>query len=130
MRLTRLELEIMDFLWTLEEASVRQIQETIPEAKRPAYTTVQTIIQRLEQKGAVRRSRKIGNALMFVPTISRTVISKRLIEELLEFFDGSAQPLIAHLVEAGKLQLEDIRELERALELQEPAARKRKGGAR
>ena len=114
LRLTRFELEIMDFVWSLGEASVREIQEAIPEDDRPAYTTVQTIIQRLEQKGAVRRTRKIGNALMFEPLITRKSAYRRLIDELLDLFGGSAQPVVAHLLESGKLTLEDIKALEKS----------------
>ena len=112
-RLTPFELEIMDLLWRLGEASVREVREEIPEGSRPAYTTVQTIIQRLEQKGAVRRSRKIGNALMFEPAITRKSAYRRLVDELVDLFGGSAQPLVAHLLDSGKLTLEDIKALEK-----------------
>ena len=112
-RLTRFELEILELLWPLGEASVREVQEAIPEKSRPAYTTVQTIVQRLEQKGAVRRTRKIGNALMFAPAITRKSAYRRLIDELLDLFGGSAQPLVAHLLESGKLTLEDLKALEK-----------------
>ena len=111
-RLTRLELEIMRSLWDLEQASVREIRENLPENKRPAYTTVQTIVRRLEEKNAVRRLKKIGNALIFKPTVSRKAAHGRLISELLQMFGGSARPLMAHLVEMGKLDLEDVREVE------------------
>ena len=111
-RLTRLELEIMRSLWDLEQASVREIQENLPENRRPAYTTVQTIVRRLEEKKAVRRLKKIGNALIFEPTVSRKAAHGRLISELLQMFGGSARPLMAHLVEMGKLSLEDVREVE------------------
>lgn len=111
-RLTRLELEIMRSLWDLEQASVREIRENLPEKKRPAYTTVQTIVRRLEEKNAVRRLKKIGNALIFEPTVSRKAAHGRLISELLQMFGGSARPLMAHLVEMGKLNLEDVREVE------------------
>jgi len=111
-RLTRFEIEIMDLLWGLGEASVREVQEAIPVDGRPAYTTVQTIVQRLEQKGAVRRTRKIGNALMFSPLITRKSVYRRLIDEFLELLGGSAQPLVAHLLESGKLTLEDLKALE------------------
>jgi len=111
-KLSRLELEIMDFLWRRGEASVRELHDDIPARSRPAYTTVQTILQRLEQKGAVRRTRKIGNALKFEPLITRTSAYRRLIDELLDLFGGSAQPVIAHLVESGKLTLEDLKALE------------------
>ncbi len=113
-RLTRFELEIMDVLWRLGETSVREVQEAIPDDSRPAYTTVQTIVQRLEVKGAVRRTRKIGNALMFEPAITRKSVYRRLIDELVDLFGGSAQPLVAHLLESGKLTLEDIRAMEKA----------------
>jgi BlaI family transcriptional regulator, penicillinase repressor len=110
--LTRFELEIMRVLWDLERASVREIQEKLSDKRRPAYTTVQTIIHRLEEKNAVRRLRKIGNALIFEPAITRKAVHGRLITELLQMFGGSARPLMAHLVEMGKLNLEDVRELE------------------
>jgi BlaI family penicillinase repressor len=112
-RLTRFELEIMDVVWRLGEASVRELQEALPEKGRPAYTTVQTIVQRLEQKGAVRRTRKVGNALMFEPVITRKSVYHRLVDELLGIFGGSAQPLVAHLLQSGKLTLEDIKALEK-----------------
>jgi predicted transcriptional regulator len=110
--LSRLELEIMRVLWNLERASVREIHEKLPGKRRPAYTTVQTIIQRIEEKGAVRRLRKIGNALIYEPTITRKAVRGRLITELLKLFGGSARPLMTHLAEMGKLTLEDVRELE------------------
>lgn len=110
--LTRFELEMMDVLWRLREASVREVQEALPDVKRPAYTTVQTIIQRLEQKGAVRRTRKIGNALMFEPAVTRKSVYRRVVDELLNLFGGSAQPVVAHLLETGKLTLEDLKALE------------------
>ena len=110
--LTRFELEIMRVLWDLERASVREIQEKLSDRRRPAYTTVQTIVRRLEEKNAVRRLRKIGNALIFEPAITRKAVHGRLITELLQMFGGSARPLMAHLAEMGKLNLEDVRELE------------------
>jgi predicted transcriptional regulator len=113
-KLSRLELEIMDILWRLGEASVRELQDEIPSRSRPAYTTVQTIVQRLEQKGAVHRTRKIGNALKFEPLITRKSVYRRLIDEFLDLFGGSAQPVIAHLLESGKLSLEDLKALEDA----------------
>ena len=115
-RLTRLELEIMQYLWDLGEAAVREIQEAIPPAKRPAYTTVQTILIRLEEKGAVRRTRKIGNAHLFEPVITRKRMYQRLIDELLDLFGGSSEPLVAHLVESGKLTLEDVKQAEEHLQ--------------
>src|SRR5499427_9737721 len=111
-KLTRFEMEIMDALWDLGSASIREIREKLPERKRPAYTTVQTIIRRLEDKGAVRRTRQIGNAYIFEPVVTRKEAHRRLIDELLDLFGGSARPLMAHLAEAGKLSLEDVKELE------------------
>jgi len=110
--LSRFELEIMDVLWRIGEASVREIREALSERKRPAYTTVQTIVQRLEQKGAVRRTRKIGNALMFEPAVTRKAAYRRVFDELLALFGGSARPVVAHLVDTGKLTLEDLKALE------------------
>jgi len=114
-KLTRLELQIMDVLWNAGPASVREIQETLPEASRPAYTTVQTIVGRLEGKKAVRRVKKIGNAYIFEAQITRSSAMRRLIDELLSFFGGRTQPVVAHLIEAGKLTLEDVQEAERTL---------------
>lgn len=110
--LSRFELEIMDVLWRLEEASVREVCDALADKKRPAYTTVQTIVQRLEQKGAVKRTRKIGNALMFTPTVTRKSAYRRVVDDLLSLFGGSAQPVVAHLLESGKLTLEDLKSLE------------------
>jgi len=122
-KLTKFELEIMHSLWGLGSGSVREIQEQLPAKKRPAYTTVQTMIYRLEEKGAVRRVKKIGNAHVFEPMVTRKSAHHRLITDLLDFFGGSARPLMAHLVEAGKLSLEDIREMEGLLSEQEDKAR-------
>ncbi len=114
-RLTKFELELMDRLWQLGSASVREIQESLPEKDRPAYTTVQTMIYRLEEKGAVKRVKKIGNAHVFEPVITRKAAYRRVMDDLLELFGGSAAPVMAHLVESGKLTLEDVREAEQAL---------------
>jgi len=114
-KLTRLELQIMDALWTLGAASVREVQEALPAADRPAYTTVQTIVSRLEAKKAVRRVKKVGNAYIFEAQISRTTAQRRLIDDLLSFFGGRTQPVVAHLIDAGKLTLEDVQEAERTL---------------
>jgi BlaI family penicillinase repressor len=114
-RLTKFELEIMQVIWDLGSGSIREVQERLPEKRRPAYTTVQTIVRRLEEKGAVRRVKKIGNAFIFEPLVSRRSAHHRLITELLELFGGSARPLMAHLAETGKLNLEDVRELETLL---------------
>jgi predicted transcriptional regulator len=121
-KLTRFELDVMSALWDLGTASVREIQEQLPSQKRPAYTTVQTIVYRLEEKGAVRRLKKIGNAHVFEPVITRKAAHHRLINELLDLFGGSARPLMAHLVEIGKLTMDDIKELEG--DLAEPSENK------
>ena len=111
-RLTRFELEVMEALWGLGRASVRELLESLPARKRPAYTTVQTIVRRLEEKDAVRQTRKIGNAHIFEPLITRKAAYRRLINDFLDIFGGSARPLMAHLAETGKLSLDDLRELE------------------
>ncbi len=115
-RLTRLELEVMGAVWAIGSGSVREIQEQLPEEKRPAYTTVQTIIYRLEEKGAVRRVKKIGNAHIFEAVVTRKAAHSRLIDELLNVFGGSPRSLMTQLVETGQLTLHDIRDLERTLE--------------
>ena len=114
-RLTKLELQVMDALWTHGALSVREIQEAFPERDRPAYTTVQTMVYRLEAKKAVRRVKKIVNAHIFEAVVSRTAAQRRLIDELLSFFGGRSQPVMAHLIEAGKLTLEDVQEAEQLL---------------
>ena len=114
-RLTRFELQIMDVLWNSGPASVREIQEGLPAGGRPAYTTVQTMVTRLEAKKAVRRVKKIGNAYIFEALITRSTAMRRVIDELLSFFGGRTQPVVAHLIEAGKLTLEDVQEAERTL---------------
>ena len=114
-KLTRLEMQIMDALWEHGASSVREIQEAFPEKDRPAYTTVQTMVYRLETKRAVRRVKKIGNAHIFEAAVSRNAAQRRLIDELLSFFGGRSQPLMAHLIEAGKLTLEEVKEAEQTL---------------
>jgi predicted transcriptional regulator len=115
LKLTPFELEIMKVLWRLCRASVREILEQLPERKRPAYTTVQTIVYRLEEKGGLRRVRKIGNAHVFEPVATQKEIYRGLIDDLLALFDGSPKPLMAHLLETRRLTLEDLRALERSL---------------
>ena len=110
--LTKFELELMEILWERGESSVREIQEAVHERKRPAYTTVQTIFARLEEKKAVRRTRKIGNAFLFEPLITRKSVYRRMIDEFLQLFGGSAEPVVAHMLESGKLTLEDLKALE------------------
>jgi BlaI family penicillinase repressor len=114
-KLTRLEHHIMTALWDHGASSVREIQERFPAKDRPAYTTVQTMVYRLEAKKAVRRIKKIGNAHIFEALVSRQVAQRRLIDELLGFFDGRIQPLVAHLIDAGTLTLEDVKAAEQTL---------------
>jgi BlaI family penicillinase repressor len=114
-KLTRFEMEIMGALWEIGQASVREIQERLPKRDRPAYTTVQTIVRRLQEKGAVRQVKTIGNAFIFEAAITRKAAHRRLIDDLLEMFGGSARPLMAHLVEEGKLTLEDVRHIDEML---------------
>lgn len=114
-KLSKLELQIMDALWTRGACSVREIQETFPEKDRPAYTTVQTMVNRLEAKQAVRRAKKISNAHIFEATISRHAAHRRAIDDLLSLFGGRMQPVMAHLIDSGRLTLEDIKEAEKTL---------------
>ena len=113
-RLTRLELQIMEALWSRGASSVREIQESFPEAERPASTTVQTMVYRLEAKKAVRRVKKVGNAHIFDAAVSRTAAHRRVVDELLGLFGGRSQPLMAHLIETGRItadELNDAREM-------------------
>ena len=114
-RLTKLELQIMEALWTRGASSVREIQEAFPERARPAYTTVQTMVYRLEVKKAIRRVKKIGNAHIFEAVVSRTSAHRRLIDELLSLFGGRSQPVVMHLIESGNLTLDDVKEAEQLL---------------
>jgi predicted transcriptional regulator len=114
-KLTKLELQIMEALWTRGEASIREIQENFPEKKRPAYTTIQTTVYRLEAKKAVRRTKKVGNFHVFEAAVSRNAAQRRLIDDLLALFGGRTQPVMAHLIESGKLTLEDVKEAESLL---------------
>ena len=113
-KLSKLELQILEALWANGKASIREIQEFFPEP-RPAYTTIQTTVYRLEGKNVVRRVRKISNAHIFEPILARDVARHRLLDEILSFFGGQAQPMMAQLAEAGKLSLDDVRELEKTL---------------
>ena len=114
-RVTKFELQLLEKLWELGRASVREIQESLPEEHRPAYTTVQTMIYRLEQKGAVKRVKRVGNANIFEAVYTRQGVHRRLISDLLEVFGGSPAPLMSHLIETGKLTLADVRALEKEL---------------
>jgi BlaI family penicillinase repressor len=114
-KLSKLELQIMDALWTQGKASIREIQETFPEKNRPAYTTIQTTVYRLEGKKAVRRVKKVGNFHIFEAALTRNAAQRRLIDDLLALFGGRTQPVMAHLIESGKLTLEDVKEAEKIL---------------
>jgi BlaI family penicillinase repressor len=114
-RLSKLDLRIMEALWTRGALSIREIQGSFPERHRPAYTTVQTTVYRLEAKKAVRRAKKISNAHIFEAAVSRKVAQRRLVDEFLSLFGGRTQPVMAHLIESGKLTLEDVQEAERVL---------------
>jgi BlaI family penicillinase repressor len=114
-KLSKLELRIMDALWSHGALSVREVQETFPEPERPAYTTIQTTMYRLEAKHAIRRTRKISNAHIFEAVVSRAAAHRRIIDDLLSVFGGRTQPVMAHLIEAGKLTLDDLREAEKTL---------------
>jgi len=114
-KLSKLELKIMDTLWTRGSASIREIQEGFPEKNRPAYTTIQTTVYRLEAKRAVRRVRKVGNFHVFEAAVSRDIAQRKLIDDLLALFGGRTQPVMAHLIESGKLTLSDVKEAEKTL---------------
>ena len=114
-KLSPLELKAMEALWKLGRASIREILEQLPVSRKLAYTTVQTLVFRLEAKGALRKQRKIGNAYVFVPVITRKQAYRRLVSDFLELFSGSPRPVMSHLAETGKLTLEDLRDLERML---------------
>ena len=114
-KLTKLELQIMETLWTRGRASIREIQEDFPEKDRPAYTTIQTTVYRLETKKAVRRVKKVGNFHIFEPAESRDIAQRKLIDELLALFGGRTRPVMAHLIESGRLTLADVKEAEKYL---------------
>ena len=114
-KLTKLEMQIMEALWDRGSLSIREIQEAFPERDRPAYTTIQTTVYRMEHKKALRRVRKISNAHIFEAVVSRHAAQRRLIDDLLGLFGGRTQPVMAHLIESGRLTLEHVREAEKAL---------------
>ena len=114
-KLSKLETRILELLWDRGNASIREIQESFPEP-RPAYTTIQTTVYRMEGKGTVRRTRKVSNAHLFEPLVARDVARHRLLDEILSLFGGRAQPMMAQLAEAGKLTRDDIRELEKVVD--------------
>ena len=114
-KLSKLELRIMETLWTSGKASIRELQEAFPEKDRPAYTTIQTTVYRMEAKKAVRRIKKVGNFHIFEAAVSRNAAQRRLIDDLLALFGGRSQPVMAHLIESGKLTLADVKEAEKTL---------------
>ena len=114
-KLTKLELQIMEALWTLGPSCIRDVQQFFPAEGRPAYTTVQTTIYRMEGKKAVRRVRKISNAHIFEAVVSREAAQSRLIDDLLGLFGGRTQPVMAHLIDSGRLTLDDLEEARQAL---------------
>jgi BlaI family transcriptional regulator, penicillinase repressor len=114
-RLSKMELQIMEVLWKQGQASIREVQEAFPEKKRPAYTTIQTMVYRLEAKKAVRRVKKVGNFHIFEAAVSRELAQRKLIDEFLALFGGRAQPVMARLIESGKLTLADVKEAEKIL---------------
>jgi BlaI family transcriptional regulator, penicillinase repressor len=114
-KLTKLEMKVMDALWSQGPASVREIQQSFPLKDRPAYTTVQTLVYRLEAKKAVRRVKKIGNAHIFEAAVTRTGAEHRLIDDLLSLVGGKPQPVMARLIETGQLTLEDVKAAEQLL---------------
>jgi BlaI family penicillinase repressor len=126
--LTRLELQILEKFWDRGNASIREVQQAFPEP-RPAYTTIQTTVYRMEARGVLRRVRKISNAHIFEPSIERDFARHRLLDEILSFFGGKAQPMMAQLAESGRLTLDDVRELEKIIqrvEQEKKSARKRR----
>ena len=114
-KLTKLELKIMEALWSRGALSIREIQEAFPEKDRPAYSTVQTTVYRMEGKGALRRVKKISNAHIFEAVVTRSAAQGRLIDDLLAFFGGRARPVLLHFIESGKLTLDDVEEAEKVL---------------
>jgi BlaI family transcriptional regulator, penicillinase repressor len=114
-KLTKLELQIMEALWSRGPCSVREIQESFPARKRPAYTTVQTTVYRLEVKKVLRRTRKIATALIFEASVSREAAQRRLVDDLLSLFGGRSRPIMAHLIDSGTLTLDDVRDAEKTL---------------
>jgi predicted transcriptional regulator len=122
-KLTGLELQIMERLWTGGESSIREVQEAFPEPGRPAYTTIQTTVYRLEAKGVVRRVKKVGNFHIFAAAVSRNAAQRRLVDDLLALFGGRTQPVMAHLIESGKLTLEDVKAAEKELKRVSKSAR-------
>ena len=123
-RLSNLEMQIMEALWEHGASSVREIMERLPGKKRPAYTTVQTMVARLEGKKALRRARKVATAHIFEAVIPREAARRRLIDDFLAVFGGESQPIMMHLVKAGKLTLDDVQEAEKLIREQQKRSAK------
>lgn len=117
-KLSKLEFQIMEVLWDKNECSIRELQEAFPVKKRPAYTTIQTTVYRMEAKKIVQRVRKVGNFHVFSPAVSRESAQRRLIDDILALFGGRGQPVMAHLIESGKLSLDDVKQAEKLLRSQ------------
>ena len=115
-RLSKLEYRVMEALWTRGELSIREIRESFPARKMPAYTTVQTTVYRMETKGVVKRVGKLGNFHIFAAAVTQQEAERRLIDEFLDFFGGQSQLMMARLIESGRLSLADVREAEKLLE--------------
>jgi len=127
-KLSNLELRIMETLWSDGEASIRAVQESFPEADRPAYTTIQTTMYRMEAKKILRRTRKVGNFHLFEAAISRKAAQRRLVDDLLSLFGGRTQPVMAHLIESGKLTLDDVKDAEKILKKIQKKIQKKEDG--
>jgi len=127
-KLSNLELRIMETLWSEGEASIRAVQESFPEADRPAYTTIQTTMYRMEAKKILRRTRKVGNFHLFEAAISRKAAQRRLVDDLLSLFGGRTQPVMAHLIESGKLTLDDVKDAEKILKKIQKKIQKKEDG--
>ncbi|WP_047492298.1 BlaI/MecI/CopY family transcriptional regulator [Terriglobus sp. TAA 43] len=123
-KLSKLEFQIMEVLWARGESSIREILDSLPVKGRPAYNTIQTMVYRMEAKGIARRLKKVGNFHIYAASISRDAAQRRLIDELLALFGGRSQPVVARLVEIGKLSLDDVKEAERVL--REPSEKEKR----
>jgi len=114
-KLSKLEFQIMETLWARGELSIREIQESFPARQMPAYTTIQTTVYRMEIKNIVRRVKKVGNFHVFAAVVSRDAAQRRILDDVLGYFGGQSQPVMAHLIESGKLSIDDIKDAERTL---------------
>ena len=114
-RLTKFEMQIMDVVWTRGEASIREMQDAFAAKKRPGYTTVQKMVYRMEAKNVLRRVRKVGNFHIFAPSVTRESVERKLIDDLIAIFGGETRPVVAHLIGAGKMTLEDVEFAEKTL---------------